>query len=231
MNDPTGQKEGLDVVRTLSENEGKRTVGSPENDETPQGLLIVFVDCPLEGATRAVEGRRRHAQLNSPSRSITLPMLFCVVSSHCLITSAAKRDPLLHRDSTAAAPSSSRLQLRLHHRSSSSSPIVLSSIAIQQPLHQAPRLHHRSSSSSPISPPISPDLSTNTGYIHCTSTPSTKHQRIQGMNLYKQSADVKKQTVFFLQTADVWSTSSAAEACRCGPQTADVLASKKQTPP
>ncbi|KAL4568476.1 hypothetical protein LXL04_024089 [Taraxacum kok-saghyz] len=49
--------------------------------------------------------------------------------------------------------------------------------------------------------------------------------------LYKQSADVKKQTVFFLQTADVWSTSSAAEACRCGPQTADVLASKKQTPP
>ncbi|KAL4583671.1 hypothetical protein LXL04_008253 [Taraxacum kok-saghyz] len=49
--------------------------------------------------------------------------------------------------------------------------------------------------------------------------------------LYKQSVDVKKQTVFFLQTADVWSTSSAAEACRCGPQTADVLASKKQTPP
>ncbi|KAL4590725.1 hypothetical protein LXL04_003666 [Taraxacum kok-saghyz] len=47
----------------------------------------------------------------------------------------------------------------------------------------------------------------------------------------KQSADVKKQTVFFLQTVDVWSTSSAAEACRCGPQTADLLASKKQTPP
>ncbi|KAL4584457.1 hypothetical protein LXL04_009059 [Taraxacum kok-saghyz] len=38
-----------------------------------------------------------------------------------------------------------------------------------------------------------------------------------------QSADVKKQTVFFLQTADVWSTSSAAEGCRCGPQTADAL--------
>ncbi|KAL4570384.1 hypothetical protein LXL04_026036 [Taraxacum kok-saghyz] len=45
------------------------------------------------------------------------------------------------------------------------------------------------------------------------------------------SADVKKQTVFFLQTADVWSTSSAAEGCRCGPQTADVLTSKKQTAP
>ncbi|KAL4567765.1 hypothetical protein LXL04_023358 [Taraxacum kok-saghyz] len=41
-------------------------------------------------------------------------------------------------------------------------------------------------------------------------------------------ADVKKQTVFFLQTADVWSTSSTAEGCRCGPQTADVLASKQQ---
>ncbi|KAL4589756.1 hypothetical protein LXL04_002666 [Taraxacum kok-saghyz] len=48
---------------------------------------------------------------------------------------------------------------------------------------------------------------------------------------FQQSADVKKQTVFFLQTADVWSTSSAAEDCRCGPQTTDVLASKKQTPP
>ncbi|KAL4572603.1 hypothetical protein LXL04_019383 [Taraxacum kok-saghyz] len=44
-----------------------------------------------------------------------------------------------------------------------------------------------------------------------------------------QSADVKKQTVFFLQTADVWSTSSTAEDCRCGPQTADVLTSEKQT--
>ncbi|KAL4554233.1 hypothetical protein LXL04_039633 [Taraxacum kok-saghyz] len=45
------------------------------------------------------------------------------------------------------------------------------------------------------------------------------------------SADVKKQTVFFLQTVDVWSTSSAAEDCRCGPQTVDVLASEKQTAP
>ncbi|KAL4579406.1 hypothetical protein LXL04_015551 [Taraxacum kok-saghyz] len=45
------------------------------------------------------------------------------------------------------------------------------------------------------------------------------------------SADIKKQTVFFLQTADIWSTSSAAEGCKCGPQTADVLASKKQTTP
>ncbi|KAL4587942.1 hypothetical protein LXL04_000819 [Taraxacum kok-saghyz] len=42
---------------------------------------------------------------------------------------------------------------------------------------------------------------------------------------------LKKQTVFLLQTADVWTTSSSAELCRCGPQTADVLALKKQTAP
>ncbi|KAL4585851.1 hypothetical protein LXL04_010477 [Taraxacum kok-saghyz] len=47
----------------------------------------------------------------------------------------------------------------------------------------------------------------------------------------RQFADVKKQTVFFLQTADVWSTSSSAEVCRYGPQTADVLPLKKQTEP
>ncbi|KAL4571528.1 hypothetical protein LXL04_018288 [Taraxacum kok-saghyz] len=31
----------------------------------------------------------------------------------------------------------------------------------------------------------------------------------------EESTDVKKQTVFFLQSADVWSTSSTAEDCRC----------------
>ncbi|KAL4575013.1 hypothetical protein LXL04_021853 [Taraxacum kok-saghyz] len=56
-------------------------------------------------------------------------------------------------------------------------------------------------------------------------------QLMQSTDLFQQSADVKKQTVFFLQTADVWSTSSAAEVCRCGPQTTDVLVSKKQTTP
>ncbi|KAL4584965.1 hypothetical protein LXL04_009578 [Taraxacum kok-saghyz] len=45
----------------------------------------------------------------------------------------------------------------------------------------------------------------------------------------RETADVKKQTVFLLQTADVWSISSVAEDCRCGPQTTDVLTSKKQT--
>ncbi|KAL4586063.1 hypothetical protein LXL04_010694 [Taraxacum kok-saghyz] len=42
---------------------------------------------------------------------------------------------------------------------------------------------------------------------------------------------LKKQTVFLPQTADVWATSSSAELCRCGPQTADVLTLKKQTEP
>ncbi|MFS7959097.1 hypothetical protein Hanom_Chr08g00686641 [Helianthus anomalus] len=43
--------------------------------------------------------------------------------------------------------------------------------------------------------------------------------------------EVKKQTLFSLQTADLWSTSSPADACRCGPQTAELLHLKKQTPP
>ncbi|MFS7906086.1 hypothetical protein Hanom_Chr01g00055201 [Helianthus anomalus] len=34
-----------------------------------------------------------------------------------------------------------------------------------------------------------------------------------------------------LQTADIWSTSSSADACRCGPQTADLFPQKKQTTP
>ncbi|KAJ0868575.1 hypothetical protein HanRHA438_Chr12g0576071 [Helianthus annuus] len=44
-------------------------------------------------------------------------------------------------------------------------------------------------------------------------------------------AEFKKQIVFFLQTAEVWSTSSAADVCSCGPQTTDVLPLKKQTTP
>ncbi|KAF5820557.1 hypothetical protein HanXRQr2_Chr01g0003561 [Helianthus annuus] len=42
---------------------------------------------------------------------------------------------------------------------------------------------------------------------------------------------LKKQTVFFLQTAEVWSTFSATDVCRCGPQTIYVLPLKKQTAP
>ncbi|KAJ0454142.1 putative cysteine desulfurase [Helianthus annuus] len=41
----------------------------------------------------------------------------------------------------------------------------------------------------------------------------------------------KKQTLFSLQTADIWSTSSPADACRCGLQTADLFPQKKQTAP
>ncbi|MFS7928653.1 hypothetical protein Hanom_Chr04g00323251 [Helianthus anomalus] len=50
-------------------------------------------------------------------------------------------------------------------------------------------------------------------------------------SLFQQFAEVKKQTVFFLQTTEVWSTSSAIDVCRCGLQTADVLPLKKQTTP
>ncbi|MFS7985926.1 hypothetical protein Hanom_Chr11g01004391 [Helianthus anomalus] len=35
--------------------------------------------------------------------------------------------------------------------------------------------------------------------------------------IFQQLAEVKKQTVFFLHTAEVWSTSSATDVCRCGP--------------
>ncbi|MFS7981478.1 hypothetical protein Hanom_Chr10g00951441 [Helianthus anomalus] len=41
----------------------------------------------------------------------------------------------------------------------------------------------------------------------------------------------KKQTLFLLHSADIWSTSSRADVRRCGPQTADLLHLKKQTPP
>ncbi|MFS7908534.1 hypothetical protein Hanom_Chr01g00084301 [Helianthus anomalus] len=51
------------------------------------------------------------------------------------------------------------------------------------------------------------------------------HPYFNGLQKFK-----KKQTVFFLQTAEIWSTSSATDVCRCGPQTADVLTLKKQTP-
>ncbi|MFS7987110.1 hypothetical protein Hanom_Chr11g01018521 [Helianthus anomalus] len=40
---------------------------------------------------------------------------------------------------------------------------------------------------------------------------------------------LKKQTVFFLKTVEVWSTSSAVYIC--GAQTADILPLKKQTSP
>ncbi|KAJ0857905.1 hypothetical protein HanRHA438_Chr13g0595351 [Helianthus annuus] len=39
------------------------------------------------------------------------------------------------------------------------------------------------------------------------------------------------QTLFLLHSADIWSTSFRADVCICGPQTADLLHLKKQTPP
>ncbi|MFS8005530.1 hypothetical protein Hanom_Chr13g01238381 [Helianthus anomalus] len=55
--------------------------------------------------------------------------------------------------------------------------------------------------------------------------------KLNKISLFQQLAEVKKQSVFFLQTTEVWSTSSAADVCRCGPQTVDVLPLKKQTTP
>ncbi|MFS7963590.1 hypothetical protein Hanom_Chr08g00740131 [Helianthus anomalus] len=49
--------------------------------------------------------------------------------------------------------------------------------------------------------------------------------------LFQQFEEVKKQTVFFLQTAEVWSTSSVIDVCRCGLQTTYNLPLKKQTAP
>ena len=42
---------------------------------------------------------------------------------------------------------------------------------------------------------------------------------------------LKNKQQFFLQTADIWSSSEAAAVAEAGPQTADVLALKKQTTP
>ncbi|MFS8000645.1 hypothetical protein Hanom_Chr12g01180791 [Helianthus anomalus] len=47
--------------------------------------------------------------------------------------------------------------------------------------------------------------------------------------MHQQLAEVKNQTVFFLHTVEVWSTSSAIDVCRCVPHTVDVLPLKKQT--
>ncbi|KAL4587460.1 hypothetical protein LXL04_000331 [Taraxacum kok-saghyz] len=49
--------------------------------------------------------------------------------------------------------------------------------------------------------------------------------------LIEHSGAFRWQQGFDKYNADIWSTSSAAEACRCGPQTVDVLTSKKQIAP
>ncbi|KAL8223927.1 hypothetical protein R6Q57_019402 [Mikania cordata] len=45
---------------------------------------------------------------------------------------------------------------------------------------------------------------------------------LAAFHIFGVSTDVKKQTVCFLQTADIWSNSSPADVCRCGPQTAGI---------
>ncbi|MFS7905972.1 hypothetical protein Hanom_Chr01g00053931 [Helianthus anomalus] len=49
--------------------------------------------------------------------------------------------------------------------------------------------------------------------------------------IFSSLQKLKKQTFFFWQTAEVWSTSSGADVCRYGPQTVDILPLKKQTAP
>ncbi|MFS7988205.1 hypothetical protein Hanom_Chr11g01031931 [Helianthus anomalus] len=53
--------------------------------------------------------------------------------------------------------------------------------------------------------------------------------------MFKRKGFVRRERekkLFLLHSADIWSIiSSRADVCRCGPQTADHLHLKKQTPP
>ncbi|KAK1433623.1 hypothetical protein QVD17_10536 [Tagetes erecta] len=58
----------------------------------------------------------------------------------------------------------------------------------------------------------------------------------QNLNMYLETNALIGYTLFFehlalLDTAEVWSTSSSADVCRCGPQTKDLFLQKKQTAP
>ncbi|KAL4555309.1 hypothetical protein LXL04_037925 [Taraxacum kok-saghyz] len=109
-------------------------------------------------------------------------------------------------------------------------------------LHRRPATSATSATASPS--PISPLFSTSKLRFHLFSTsklrfhhlqaPISPVQHLQAPIPSPPSSDFITSNLDFAlqtQTADVWSTSSAAEGCRCGPQTADVLASKKQTSP
>ncbi|KAL4581142.1 hypothetical protein LXL04_017351 [Taraxacum kok-saghyz] len=70
----------------------------------------------------------------------------------------------------------------------------------------------------PITWPMNSDTDLSWSFrSHLAATRDTKGN-------WPPSADVKKQTVFLLQIAYVWTTSSSAELCRCGPQTANTKA-------
>ncbi|KAL4588165.1 hypothetical protein LXL04_001046 [Taraxacum kok-saghyz] len=74
----------------------------------------------------------------------------------------------------------------------------------------------------------------DTGWIYLQQKSLTKDLQIMGTSSIERGLGDDQHPLGYVancETADIWSTSSAAEACRCGPQTADVLASKKQTPP
>ncbi|MFS7954507.1 hypothetical protein Hanom_Chr07g00631291 [Helianthus anomalus] len=64
-----------------------------------------------------------------------------------------------------------------------------------------------------------------------TTTTTTHRPRLPPSVYFRSLCMLKKQTTFFLKTAEVWSTSSSTDVCRCGPQTAGILPLKKQTAP
>ncbi|MFS7981402.1 hypothetical protein Hanom_Chr10g00950511 [Helianthus anomalus] len=66
-------------------------------------------------------------------------------------------------------------------------------------------------------------------HYHPLST-STTTVRTPPPIYFRSLHTLKKQTTF-LQTTEVWSTSSSTDVCGCGPQTADILPLKKQTAP
>ncbi|MFS7971779.1 hypothetical protein Hanom_Chr09g00836891 [Helianthus anomalus] len=61
-----------------------------------------------------------------------------------------------------------------------------------------------------------------------TPPPSTTTVRTPPPVYLRSLHTVKKQTTFFLQTVEIWSTSSSTDIYRCGLQTADILPLKKQ---
>ncbi|KAL4556495.1 hypothetical protein LXL04_039150 [Taraxacum kok-saghyz] len=133
---------------------------------------------------------------------------------------AAYPSPLLHRDRLSSPKSRlSPLNLTCARRISSSSPVPSSPVLAISSVGT-----HLKSRSTFL------EITAVNRSIFQSSYVASNLASLQLTRL-QESEDVKKQTVFFLQTADVWSTFSAAEGCRCGPQTADVLASKKQTAP
>ncbi|MFS7976741.1 hypothetical protein Hanom_Chr10g00895981 [Helianthus anomalus] len=89
-----------------------------------------------------------------------------------------------------------------------------------------------------------PPLSTSTTHYHHPPPPPTvhvyhpppppsvhHHRPYTTTDLFLKSTYVKKQTTFFLQTAEVLSTPSSTDVYKCDPQTSDILPLKNPTTP